>query len=165
MLWFRSEFRKVYVPPHRLTPLKENWLKIVQPIVEHMKLQIRMNLHTKNVELKVLEMWLCFGDLRTEGKCFRPPNLHKILALFKKQQILFKHLFWVLTSKYFEWFHFKFKAIIFDSCLIGRMRLRCWEWMICILKRLQLKMVKKNRFSNLLFSLFWLFINTFLFFQ
>lgn len=35
------EQRRVPCPPHRLTPLKENWLKIFTPIVEHMNLQIR----------------------------------------------------------------------------------------------------------------------------
>jgi RNA-binding protein PNO1 len=47
--------RRVPVPPHRLTPLKENWDKIFAPIVEHMKLQIRMNLHLRAVELKTFE--------------------------------------------------------------------------------------------------------------
>ena len=41
------------VPPHRFTPLKDQWLKIYTPIVENMKLQIRMNLKTKRVELRV----------------------------------------------------------------------------------------------------------------
>ena len=49
----RPEFRKVPVSPHRFTPLKENWMKIYTPIVEHLKLQIRLNLKTKNVEIKV----------------------------------------------------------------------------------------------------------------
>jgi len=46
------EFRKVAVPPHRYTPLKENWMKIFTPVVEHLHLQIRFNLSKKNVELK-----------------------------------------------------------------------------------------------------------------
>ena len=33
------EVRKVAVPKHRFTPLKENWMKIFTPVVEHMKLQ------------------------------------------------------------------------------------------------------------------------------
>lgn len=39
--------------PHRFTPLKENWMKIFTPIVEHLKLQIRLNLKSRNVEIKV----------------------------------------------------------------------------------------------------------------
>jgi RNA-binding protein PNO1 len=36
-----DEFRKVPIPSHRYTPLRENWLKIFTPIVEHLHLQIR----------------------------------------------------------------------------------------------------------------------------
>eukprot|EP00729_Bicosta_minor_P005423 gene5423-30012_t len=50
-----DEMRRVSVPPHRLTPLKENWDKIFAPIVEHMKLQVRMNLQLRAVELKTFE--------------------------------------------------------------------------------------------------------------
>ncbi|XP_014469436.1 PREDICTED: RNA-binding protein pno1 isoform X2 [Dinoponera quadriceps] len=47
-----TEQRKVAVPAHRYTPLKENWLKIFTPIVEHLKLQIRFNIKTRNVEIR-----------------------------------------------------------------------------------------------------------------
>lgn len=46
-----AEQRKITVPPHRYTPLKENWLKIFTPIVEHLQLQIRFNLKTKQVSI------------------------------------------------------------------------------------------------------------------
>lgn len=46
------EFRKVPVPPHRYTPLKENWMKIFTPVVEHLHLQIRFNLSKKSVEIR-----------------------------------------------------------------------------------------------------------------
>ncbi|XP_059504303.1 RNA-binding protein PNO1 [Stegostoma tigrinum] len=48
----KDEIRKVAVPAHRYTPLKENWLKIFTPIVEHLQLQVRFNLKTRNVEIK-----------------------------------------------------------------------------------------------------------------
>jgi RNA-binding protein PNO1 len=47
------EFRKIPVPPHRMTPLRDHWDEIVAPIVEHMKLQIRMNTRLKRVEIRV----------------------------------------------------------------------------------------------------------------
>lgn len=49
----KVEMRKIAVPAHRYTPLKENWLKIFTPIVEHLQLQIRFNLKTRNVEIKI----------------------------------------------------------------------------------------------------------------
>lgn len=46
------DMRKVFVPNTRLTPLKQNWLKIFSPIVEHLKLQVRFNNRTKTVEIR-----------------------------------------------------------------------------------------------------------------
>ncbi|KAJ3038090.1 pre-rRNA-processing protein pno1 [Rhizophlyctis rosea] len=51
----KNEFRRVPVPPHRMTPLKKDWLKIYAPLVEHMKLHVRMNLKGKAVELKTCD--------------------------------------------------------------------------------------------------------------
>ncbi|CCH60696.1 hypothetical protein TBLA_0D01890 [Henningerozyma blattae CBS 6284] len=48
----KLESRKVAVPPHRMTPLRNNWPKIYPPLVDHLKLQVRMNLRTKSVELR-----------------------------------------------------------------------------------------------------------------
>ena len=47
-----TEVRKIPVPSHRYSPLKENWMKIFEPIVEHLKLQIRFNLKSRNVEIR-----------------------------------------------------------------------------------------------------------------
>ncbi len=47
-----EEVRKVPVPPNRYTPLKENWMKIFNPVVENLQLQIRFNLKTRQVELR-----------------------------------------------------------------------------------------------------------------
>jgi RNA-binding protein PNO1 len=48
----RSETRKVLVPPHRFTPLKTAWPKIYPPLVEHLKLQVRMNIAKRAIELR-----------------------------------------------------------------------------------------------------------------
>lgn len=48
----KVQFRRVNVPRHRLSPLKKNWMEIYTPIYEHMKIDIRMNLKLKSVELK-----------------------------------------------------------------------------------------------------------------
>uniref|UniRef100_A0A0R3S1N9 Pre-rRNA-processing protein PNO1 n=1 Tax=Elaeophora elaphi TaxID=1147741 RepID=A0A0R3S1N9_9BILA len=47
-----AEVRKVPVPPHRYSPLKEHWTKIVLPIVKQLHLQIRFNLKSRNVEIR-----------------------------------------------------------------------------------------------------------------
>ena len=48
-------FRKVPIPSHRYTPLKEQWMKIYSPIVEYLHLQIRFNLKTRCVEIRTSE--------------------------------------------------------------------------------------------------------------
>ena len=49
----RDEYRRIPVPRHRLTPLKAQWDSILKTLVEHMKLQVRMNTKRRCVELKV----------------------------------------------------------------------------------------------------------------
>ncbi|KAE8650098.1 hypothetical protein Csa_010636 [Cucumis sativus] len=48
----RVQFRKVSVPPHRYSPLKKAWMDIYTPIYDQMKIDIRMNLKARKVELK-----------------------------------------------------------------------------------------------------------------
>lgn len=58
------ELRKVPVPPHRMTPLRANWMQIYEPIVKHLKLQIRMNLRSKSVELRTSQQTTDAGALQ-----------------------------------------------------------------------------------------------------
>ncbi|KAF9435281.1 pre-rRNA-processing protein pno1 [Entomortierella beljakovae] len=44
--------RKIPIPPHRMTPLKNEWLKVYSPLVDHLKLQVRMNIKSKSVEIR-----------------------------------------------------------------------------------------------------------------
>jgi RNA-binding protein PNO1 len=46
------EYRKIPIPPHRMAPLKTNWIKIYTPLVENLKLQVRMNLKGRLVEIR-----------------------------------------------------------------------------------------------------------------
>ncbi|KAL3612934.1 hypothetical protein D5086_003954 [Populus alba] len=48
----RVQFRKVSVPPHRYSPLKKAWMEIYTPVYEQMKIDVRMNLKARKVELK-----------------------------------------------------------------------------------------------------------------
>ena len=47
-----AESRRILVPPHRMSPLKSAWPSIYPPLVEHLTLQVRMNLKGKAVELR-----------------------------------------------------------------------------------------------------------------
>ncbi len=48
----RVESRKILIPPHRFAPLKAAWPKMYPPLVEHLKLTVRMNIKAKAVELR-----------------------------------------------------------------------------------------------------------------
>jgi RNA-binding protein PNO1 len=48
----RIETRKIPIPPNRMSALKTNWSKIYPPLVDHCKLQVRMNVKEKRVELR-----------------------------------------------------------------------------------------------------------------
>lgn len=58
------ETRKVLVPPHRITPLKASWSKIYPPLVEHLKLQVRMNVKSRAVELRTSKHTIDTGALQ-----------------------------------------------------------------------------------------------------
>jgi len=47
------ETRRISVPPHRYTPLKEQWRKLVEPITKQLHLRIRFNVRRRQVELQV----------------------------------------------------------------------------------------------------------------
>ena len=60
----KVERRKIVVPPNRYTPLKENWMQIFEPVVEHLHLQIRFNLGSRNVEIKTCKETKDFGAIQ-----------------------------------------------------------------------------------------------------
>lgn len=49
----KSETRRVPVPPHRMTPLKKDWVTVFGPLTEILGLQVRMNVQRKCVEIRV----------------------------------------------------------------------------------------------------------------
>ncbi|PKY04004.1 hypothetical protein P168DRAFT_268577 [Aspergillus campestris IBT 28561] len=61
---YRVETRKVPVPPHRMSPLKSYWAKIYPPLVEHLKLQVRMNIKNRAVELRTSKFTTDTGALQ-----------------------------------------------------------------------------------------------------
>jgi RNA-binding protein PNO1 len=49
----KSEMRRIAIPPHRLSPLKKDWINIFGPLTEILGLQVRMNVPRKSVEIRV----------------------------------------------------------------------------------------------------------------
>lgn len=47
-----KEYRKIMVPANKLKTLKENWPTIVKAVIDHMKLEVRMNVKAKCIELR-----------------------------------------------------------------------------------------------------------------
>jgi RNA-binding protein PNO1 len=66
-----KQLRRVPVPPHRLTPLKASWMAMIQPLVEHMKLQVRMNTKRRAVELRNSDETDDIGALQKGADYFR----------------------------------------------------------------------------------------------
>ena len=59
-----AETRRVLIPQHRMTPLKFAWPKIYPPLVENLKLQVRMNIKAKVVEMRTSKHTADFGALQ-----------------------------------------------------------------------------------------------------
>ncbi len=51
----KKDYRRVLVPANRMKPLKDNWTTIVKALVEHMKIQVKMNTKLKCVEMRTCE--------------------------------------------------------------------------------------------------------------
>ena len=60
----RADSRKILVPPHRMTPLKNAWPQIYPPLVQHLKLQVRMQPHRKTIEMRVSKLTEDSGALQ-----------------------------------------------------------------------------------------------------
>jgi RNA-binding protein PNO1 len=49
----KSQSRRIPIPPHRMTPLKKDWLNVFGPLTEILGLQVRMNVQRRCVEIRV----------------------------------------------------------------------------------------------------------------
>ena len=56
----KSEMRRIPIPPHRMSPLKKDWINIFGPLTEILGLQVRMNVQRKAVEIRVSAVKLHF---------------------------------------------------------------------------------------------------------
>ncbi|KAH6918313.1 hypothetical protein BKA70DRAFT_1175687 [Coprinopsis sp. MPI-PUGE-AT-0042] len=48
----KSETRRIPIPPHRMTPLKKDWVNLFGPLTEILGLQVRMNVQRRCVEMR-----------------------------------------------------------------------------------------------------------------
>lgn len=55
----KSETRRIAIPPHRMTPLKKEWINVFGPLTEILGLQVRMNVQRKCVEARVCRYLSC----------------------------------------------------------------------------------------------------------
>lgn len=56
--------RKVRIPPCQMTRLKNSWSKIYPPLVEHLKLQVRVDVKNKCVEMRTSKHTIEAGALQ-----------------------------------------------------------------------------------------------------
>lgn len=60
----KVEARKLLIPFHRLSSLKTSWPRIYPPLVEHLKLQVRMNISARAVEMRTSQHTVDSGALQ-----------------------------------------------------------------------------------------------------
>ncbi|PPQ67457.1 hypothetical protein CVT24_011514 [Panaeolus cyanescens] len=60
----KSETRRIPIPPHRMTPLKKEWLNIFGPLTEILALQVRMNVQRRSVEIRTSSLTKDIGAIQ-----------------------------------------------------------------------------------------------------
>jgi rRNA processing protein Krr1/Pno1 len=100
-----------------MTPLKATWPKIYPPLVEHLKLQVRMNVKSKAVELRTSKHTTDTGALQ-KGADFVQAfclgfDVEDSIALLR------------LDDLYIETFESTYPALLSNMSLLGA--IVCWE--------------------------------------
>ncbi|CAK5277602.1 unnamed protein product [Mycena citricolor] len=60
----KSETRRIPIPPHRMTPLKKEWVNVFGPLTEILGLQVRMNVQRRCVEARTSKATKDIGALQ-----------------------------------------------------------------------------------------------------
>ena len=83
-----TESRKISIPPHRMTPLKKDWINIFSPLTEMLGLQVRMNVQRRAVEIRVCSISPIQRRRRFKLLILpiRRRNIPKKLVQYKKEQ-------------------------------------------------------------------------------
>ncbi|XP_006457855.1 hypothetical protein AGABI2DRAFT_190258 [Agaricus bisporus var. bisporus H97] len=58
------ESRRVPIPPHRMTPIKKDWVNIFGPLTEILGLQVRMNVQRRCVEIRTSKFTKDIGAIQ-----------------------------------------------------------------------------------------------------
>jgi hypothetical protein len=77
----KTETRRIPIPPHRMTPLKKDWINIFGPLTEILGLQVRMNVQRRCVEARVCAIIRLFN---AADESFRLQNTRRISELYRK---------------------------------------------------------------------------------
>lgn len=80
----KSETRRIAIPPHRMTPIKKDWINIFSPLAEILSLQVRMNVQRRCVEIRVCTRQAF--DSTPDTVC-RRLNTRKTLDRYRKELI------------------------------------------------------------------------------
>lgn len=83
----KSEMRRIPIPPHRMSPLKKDWINIFGPLTEILGLQVRMNVQRKSVEIRVSAPYLVLPSIiRVYTPAVRHQNTRKRSGRSRKVQ-------------------------------------------------------------------------------
>ena len=97
----KSEMRRIPIPPHRMSPLKRDWINIFGPLTEILGLQVRMNVQRKAVEVRVsVPNSTIFFTASTHISAVRHQNTRKRSGPYRKAQTLSKPTHLGLTLTY-----------------------------------------------------------------
>ena len=66
-----QEYRRIPVPRHRRATIKEHWESIVNTLIKHMKLQVRMNTRKASVELRTCKETEDIGAIQKSADFLR----------------------------------------------------------------------------------------------
>ena len=84
----KSETRRIPIPPHRMTPLKKDWVSIFGPMTEILGLQVRMNVQRRCVEARVSLSTLSRVEEKSTKSAGRHQNIQRTLVPSKRVPIL-----------------------------------------------------------------------------
>ena len=121
----KSEMRRIQIPPHRMSPLKKDWINIFGPLTEILGLQVRMNTQRKAVEIRVsppsfLHSIPLFAHAHTFISAARHQNIRKRSGHSRKVQTLSKPMPLGLTSTYVRFYRPRFPAVDYLLKPLGR---------------------------------------------